>query len=75
MLGERTPRHLDYFEEGKEAEYFCSNTEMLEKVKYYTENGDRREKIARAGRERCVASGYSMRAQLEQMLNAVYILG
>ncbi len=70
MLGERTPRHLEFFEEGKEAEYFGSNREMLEKVRYYLENNEEREKIARAGRERCVASGYSMRSQLAQMLKA-----
>ena len=68
MLGERTPRHLEFFEEGKEAEYFGSNREMLEKVRYYLENNEDREKIARAGRERCLASGYSMRSQLAQML-------
>ena len=71
MLGERTPRHLEFFEEGKEAEYFGSNIEMLEKVRYYLEKNEEREKIARAGRERCVASGYSMRVQLGQMLSAV----
>jgi spore maturation protein CgeB len=69
MLGERTLRHLEYFEEGKEAEFFGSDKEMLEKVRFYLENADKREKIARAGRERCANSGYSMRTQLEQMLS------
>lgn len=75
MLGERTARHLEFFEEGEEAEFFGSNAEMLEKVRYYLENSEKREKLARAGRERCVASGYSMRAQLDQMLNAAFEAG
>ena len=70
MLGERTKRHLDFFEEGKEAEFFHSNEDMLQKVKYYLENPEEREKIARAGRERCLKSGYSMYAQLKKMLDA-----
>ncbi len=70
MLGERTRRHLEFFEEGKEAEFFDSNEEMLQKVKYYLEKNEEREKIGRAGRERCVKSGYSMRAQLTKMLDA-----
>lgn len=68
MLGERTARHLEFFEEGKEAEFFDSNEELLKKVKHYLEKPEEREMIARAGRERCIKSGYSMRAQLGQML-------
>lgn len=68
MLGERTRRHLEFFEEGKEAEFFDSNEEMLKKVKYYLEKNETRKKIAHAGRERCVKSGYSMPAQMDQML-------
>lgn len=75
MLGERTKRHQDYFVEGKEAEFFGSNIEMLEKVRYYLENTEEREKIARAGGARCVTSGYSMRAQLDQMLKTALTSG
>lgn len=68
MLSERTARHLEFFEEGEEAEFFSSNEEMLEKIRRYLENKEEREKIARAGMERCITSGYSMRAQLDKML-------
>jgi spore maturation protein CgeB len=68
MLGERTDRHLEFFKEGKEAEFFGSNQEMLNKIRYYLVNDEKRKNIARAGRDRCVTSGYSMRVQLEQML-------
>ena len=73
MLSERTARHLEFFEEGREAEFFGSNEEMLEKVRYYLKNDEEREKIARAGRERCVTSGYSMRTQLDKMLYTDFI--
>lgn len=69
MMGERTARHLEYFEEGKEAEFFNSNEEMIAKVRFYLENDGARKTIACAGRERCVNSGYSMRAQLDRMLS------
>jgi len=72
MLGERTRRHLEFFEEGREAEFFSSNEELLKKVMHYLEKHKEREKIARAGSERCAKSGYSMRAQLDQMLRAVF---
>ncbi|MDP3015308.1 MAG: glycosyltransferase [bacterium] len=68
MLGERTKRHLEFFEEGKEAEFFSSNEEMFKKVKYYLEREEERKRIASAGRERCLKSGYSMKSQLSKML-------
>mgnify|MGYP001567240978 CR=1 FL=1 len=74
MLGERTKRHLDFFVEDKEAEFFYSNEELLKKVKYFLEKFEEREKIAQAGRERCEKSGYSMRAQLSQMLRTIFSL-
>lgn len=68
MLAERTERHSSFFEEGTEAEFFSSNQELLEKVRQYLENESAREKIAMAGHQRCIKSGYSMRAQLGAML-------
>ncbi len=69
MITERTKRHQDFFEEGKEAEFFDSNEELLKKVNYYLAHDDERMRIAAAGRERCLTSGYSMKAQLEKMMS------
>jgi hypothetical protein len=68
MLAERTKRHMEFFEEGKEVEFFGSNEELLEKTKKYLANETERKKIAEAGRLRCLKSGYSMREQLSAMI-------
>jgi hypothetical protein len=75
MLSERTARHLEFFEEGKEAAFFGSNEELLKKVKFYLEKTVERETIAQAGMERCKKSGYSMRSQLDQMLRTASEFG
>lgn len=71
MLGERTKRHMEFLEEGKEAEFFGDDEELLKKVRYYLVNEEKRARIARTGMERCHRSGYSMKAQLNDMLQKV----
>jgi spore maturation protein CgeB len=71
MLAERTEQHLELFVEGKEAAFFDSRAELLEKCKYYLEHEEERQAIAEAGRQRCVASGYSNKANIKRMLETV----
>jgi hypothetical protein len=71
MLAERTSEHLVLFEEGKEAEFFGSEGELLAKVRYYLEHDEERLRIAVNGYERCVRSGYSYAERLEQVLDCI----
>ncbi len=71
MLAERTEEHLDLFEEGKEAEFFESDEELLDKTRYYLRNEEERRRIARAGYERCLKSGYSNHARVERMIEKI----
>lgn len=73
MLAERTKRHSEFFEENKEAVFFDTKEELLDKVKKYLNNGEERCKIAETSRERCVKSGYSMKTQLSEMLKKIFI--
>ena len=58
-MAERTNEHLSLFEENKEAVYFSSNKELLEKCKFYLKNDTERKQIIENGHKRCIQSGYS----------------
>lgn len=71
MLAERTAEHLSLFEEGKEADFFSSNEELLEKCRYYLENEEERKEIALKGLERCKSSGYSNAETIRRLIKIV----
>jgi hypothetical protein len=68
MLAERTSEHLAMFEEGKEAEFFDSDHELIDKVNYYLKHETERKRIAQEGRERCLRSGYSNHDSIKEIL-------
>ncbi len=68
MLAERSDDHLRLFEEGREAAYFASNEELLEKVRYYLAHEQERAAIARAGRQKCLDAGYSETERMRFMV-------
>jgi hypothetical protein len=61
LLHERNELVTRYFAEGVEAEFFDSDDELLEKCRHYLAHPDERARIAAAGRQRCIDSGYPSR--------------
>lgn len=73
LLADRTEEHLALFTEGKEAEFFDSCEEMLDKLSFYLSHEDARTRIAEAGHARCRKSGYAYIDRLRRALMALEI--
>ncbi len=72
MLAERTNEHLELFEEGKEAEFFGSVEELIDKTKFYIKHPHVRNRVARLGRKRCIKSNYSLNCMISRLITMVY---
>lgn len=59
MLHERTAEADALFKEGRECAMFGDADELVAKVRYYLDHPEERVRIAAAGHERCMTSGYS----------------
>ena len=68
LLADRTEEHAEFFTEGKEAEFFSTQEEMLDKVRFYSAEEGPRAKIAAAGYRRCTSSGYDYVHRLKAAL-------
>jgi spore maturation protein CgeB len=71
LLADRTEEHQEFFEEGKEAEFFASSDELLEKTKFYCSNESARKRIAEGGYKRCREGKYSYVYRLSTALHAL----
>lgn len=71
LLAERTEDHLRYFEEGKEAEFFGGQEELIAKLRHYLADERGRTRIAAAGQRRAMADGYSYQARMRVVLEEV----
>ena len=71
MMAERTNEHLAMFDENKEAVYFSSNEELLEKCKYYLEHDKERLSIANAGYYKCIENNYSNEGMIRNVLSQI----
>jgi hypothetical protein len=71
MLAERTDEDVELFEEGREAEFFDSPEELIDKARFYLEHEDLRRAFAEAGRGRCLRSGYDYRSRMRWMVEQV----
>jgi spore maturation protein CgeB len=74
MLTERTEEHQELFVEDKEAAFFETPSELLEKIRYYLGHEEERSQVAQSGRIRCLSGGYSHHERLKVMLDQVYEL-
>jgi hypothetical protein len=71
MLAEKSEQQMSYFAEGKEAAYFGSPDELVEKARYYLANDDERIRIARAGHVKCVQGGFTYKDRIKHDIEAV----
>ncbi|MGB3204745.1 MAG: glycosyltransferase [Crinalium sp.] len=74
FLAQRSTKHLEIYEEGKEAEFFGSDEECADKINFYLKNESERIKIAEAGYQRCIKSGYSLHERLSRALKEVMVV-
>jgi hypothetical protein len=71
LLSERTPAMQEFYREGKEAEFFASIEEFVDKARFYVNNDGARQKIAAAGYARVIASGNDIYSRMRQWLTDV----
>ncbi len=74
MVAPRTKELQAMYREGEEAVYFDSKEELLAKVRWLLEDDEARNRIAKAGRQRCLQDGHSnihRGAQILEELEAV----
>lgn len=71
MLAERSPKHEEFFVENQEAVFFDTVEELLEKVRFYLQRPLDRQRIALAGRNRCVDSGYDHHSRMTSFLQII----
>ena len=72
MLAERSELHPQFFKEDEEAVFFGSDQELLERVKYYLADPVRRKVIAQNGFQRSLASDYSHRGRLTEVITKIF---
>lgn len=71
LLADRTDEHREFFEEGKEADYFDSAEELADKAAFYASNEEVRAKLAAAGLQRCHDGRYAYIHRMKDVLDAI----
>ncbi len=75
MVAPRTKELQAMYREGEEAVYFDSKEELLAKVRWLLEDDEARNRIAKAGRERCLQDGHSNVHRGAQIIEALEAVG
>jgi spore maturation protein CgeB len=75
LLADRTAEHTEFFREGEEADFFTSEEELVDKVRFYDLNEAARKRIASAGYERCLRGNYAYVHRLRSTLVDLKRLG
>jgi spore maturation protein CgeB len=71
MLAERTGEHRLHFVDEEEAVFFDRSDDLVRKVLHYVAADEERNRIAAAGRARCLRSGYAYDDRLGEILAAL----
>jgi spore maturation protein CgeB len=71
LLADRTSEHEEFFREGREAEFFASSAELVDKVSFYRKNEASRRQIASAGRTRCETGRYAYVHRLRDAFQSI----
>lgn len=72
MLSQYTDDLAGMFEPDKEAVYFKTPEELVEKAKYYLEHEEERERIAKAGYDRLMCDGHEVGDRVWQIMDKYY---
>ena len=75
MVAPRTRELQALYREGEEAVYFDSKEELLAKVRWLLEDDEARNRIANAGRQRCLRDGHSNVHRGAQIIEALKGVG
>jgi spore maturation protein CgeB len=68
VLNERTPEHLTLLEENRDAAYFGSEAELVDKVRYYLSRESERDRIRRSGYRKITSGGNTYKDRLNQIV-------
>ena len=66
MLSEYSEDLSSLFAEGVDADYFRTEDELVDKVRFYLKHEDLRERIARKGCERVWKDGHDVKSRMQQ---------
>ncbi|MSR12950.1 MAG: hypothetical protein EXR84_14430 [Gammaproteobacteria bacterium] len=72
LLSSHSPDLESMFVAGEEAEYFHSVEGMIDKIRVYLDDDQRRRNVASAGRTKVVAAGHDVRSRMSSLLQMVH---